>query len=140
MDKLKDMGSLLAGHEAALKRIAEGLGKDRLQVIALGEALLKLEAEGVFLNGKGAPVVPGWWERVEKGVHKGWYLVWPTWHARSAEISRRQYVRAADVGETRLKVERTARYDQLKAARDGKVRRLKSVESDLGWFASRWGW
>ena len=72
---------------------------------------------GVFLDPDGKPVIPGWWERKANGRHVAWYLVWPRAHARRTGCNRRQYVKAAEVEETRVKVARTLEYANLAARR-----------------------
>ena len=87
---------------------------------------------GVFLDPDGKPVIPGWWERKANGRHVAWYLVWPRAHARRTGCNRRQYVKAAEVEETRVKVARTLEYANFAAWRERVDKQMDQVGRALG--------
>ena len=87
---------------------------------------------GVFLDPDGKPVIPGWWERKANGRHVAWYLVWPHKHARKTGCKRRQYVRTAEVEETRVKVARTLEYANFAARREKVAGQMEQVGRALG--------
>ena len=126
-------GDLLAKAGAALARWQEEVGR-------LQKEMAGLQKAGIFLDEDGEPVVPGWWERKEKGQHIAWYLVWPQKYARRTGNKRRQYVKAADYKATRVKVERTLEYANLKATRDRLASQIEQVGQALAKLADRLGW
>ena len=104
-------------HGDTLTALATALARWESKARHLDADMAVLRGHGVFLDPDGAPVVPGWWERKANGRHKAWYLVWPRAHARRTGCNRRQYVKAAEVEETRVKVARTLEYANLAARR-----------------------
>ena len=127
-------------HGELLARAGASLGRWQEEVDRLTEEMARLQKTGVFLDDDDNPVVPGWWERKERGHHIAWYLVWPAKYARRSGRKRREYVKAADYEATKAKVERTLEYANLKARRDRLSRELEQAGQELTRLVERYGW
>jgi hypothetical protein len=95
---------------------------------------------GVYLDARGCGVEPGWWDRTEKGEHRGWYLVWPKWFAEESGIKRRQYVRQDDLEGVQDRVARTREYEFVRQGRNRIGFAMARAGSDLQAVACRNGW
>jgi hypothetical protein len=114
-----------------LVAIGAALGRWGDEARRLAADMARLRGDGVFLDEDGEPVVPGWWERKDKGRHVAWYLVWSHEYARQAGRKRREYVRAGDYEATKVKVERTLEYANLKARHDKVTAQIERAGQEL---------
>lgn len=127
-------------HGETLTALCTALGRWNDQVRHLDASMAVLRGgPGVFLGPDGEAVVPGWWERKANGRHVAWYLVWSHAHTRRTGCKRRQYVKAAEVGETRVKVQRTREYRDLAARREKLQAQIDQVGQALARITERYG-
>ena len=119
-------------HRELLQQIETGVAQMAAELAAAELELEGLRDLGVFLDGEGRPVVPGWWDRKDgDGAHVAWYLVWPSSYAAVAGLKRRQYVKAAEVAITREVVARTQEYAGKARSRDAIASSFDRLRRDL---------
>jgi hypothetical protein len=122
---------------ALLDRARAALASWRFDADHAAAEMAVLREAGVFMDETGAPVLPTWWERLDRPSR---WLIWPAHYARRAGLPRRQRVAPGELEDIEAKRQRTLAYANAKERRDRLLARIEDVHQDLAQLAERYGW